>query len=233
MSNPNQPPYPGPQGQPGPGPQGYPGQGPQGQPGSYGQPGPQGGYQFPPGQQPPQGSYYQQGAYRQGEPKKRRGKGLIIAGTIVLGISIIVGILLGANIAGSVPGDDEITRVQGTVTVDVDEDGLVLYAPEGLAANCRVLGPEGMTPDTGMGSTSYSFTYDGDLQASFARVGGGDNPAGEYQVACQEDHVIIAPALSIAGILGGVGGILAGVFGGILGVVLLVIGLILRGTSKR
>ncbi|ASK65292.1 hypothetical protein CFK39_04975 [Brachybacterium avium] len=197
--------------------------------------------------QPPQSSSGplspQNAAYGQGgvpspgfapAPAKKPSKApkvLIVLGSVILALSVIIGVVLAViGFGGTVSGMNELEVFDsgnGTVTAEAGES-LQIYAEEGAAVpSCTIDGPA-VGPGTGQSSTM------GDGEHSWVSVDSFTaEEAGDYEVSCTEAPIAVGPPVSIGGIFAGLGGIALAIFGGALGLLLLVIGVVLLIVRKR
>lgn len=169
-----------------------------------------------------------------GRGMRKAGKIVGIVGGIILVLSVVGGIILGVvGIGGTVSevSDGEVISGTGQVSLQTDDERQ-LYKHQGdPTPSCTIRAPSGGEPGPGP-SHSSSITSNSDSWTSFR--GFTAEEAGDYTVTC-DGEVLVAPPLSISGILTGVGGILLAVFGGLGGLALVIGGLILYlvGRSRR
>lgn len=166
-----------------------------------------------------------QGAPAPGPAPSRAPKILIVIGSVVLALSVIIGIVLAVVGIGDVAGgaDDLEQFPSGAGTVVAEEgDSLQIYVPEGFPPpTCDVVGPavgEGTSQSSTMtsGGTTWVSVHSFTAEA-----------AGEYGIDCGGLPIAVGPPVSILGIFAGIGGILLALGGGFLGFVLLALGVIL------
>lgn len=203
--------------------------------------------------QPPQSSSGplspQYGAYGQGSmpapggpppygtapaPAKKPSKGpkiLIILGSVVLALSVIIGVVLAViGFGGAVSDLDDLEVFDsgsGTVTAEAG-DSLQVYAEEGAPVpNCSIDGPavgEGTSQNSTAGTDEATWVSVDSFTAE---------EAGEYEISCDQGPIAVGPPVSIGGIFAGLGGILLAIGGGALGFLLLLIGVIWLIVRKR
>lgn len=217
-----QPPQPQPPGMPyGSPPPGYPGrQGPY-----PGQPGPH------PGQQPG-ASYGQPPHGRQQERKGKAAPVLTWLGAVLLVVGVVLVVLFAVRVAGVVPGEDALTRVDGPTRVEVVGDEMkVIYASD-LSTTCTVMAPGDETPDLRLDS-SMRFTSGGVEYTAIGKLGGEGEPSGTYTVECTSANAVVGPPLSVSGITVTVLLAVAGFGLGIVGLVMVIIGLVLRSSRRK
>lgn len=227
--------------QPSPGPlspqHGIPAQGGMPSPGAPGPEGsvPQGGYAAPAGgYAAPDGGYAPTGA---GHPAPQGGPGtlakkpskapkiLIILGSVILALSVIIGVVLAVvGFGGAVSSLDDLevfNSGNGTITAE-EGDSLQIYVEEGTPApSCTVDGPsvgEGTSQNSTAGTNEATWVSVDSFTAE---------AAGEYVVSCDGGPIAVGPPISVGGIFAGLGGIFLAIFGGALGFLLLAIGVIL------
>ncbi len=156
---------------------------------------------------------------------------LIIIGSVILGLSVIIGVVLAiigfTGAASSMNELEVLDSGSGTITAEEGES-LQIYAEEGAAIpSCEIDGPA-----VGAGTSQSSTIGDGGTTwvsvDSFTA-----EQAGEYEITCDDGPVAVGPPVSIGGIFAGLGGILLAVFGGALGFLLLLLGVILLIVRKR
>lgn len=156
---------------------------------------------------------------------------LIILGSVILALSVVIGVVLAIiGFGGTVSGMNELEVFEsgsGTVTAEAGES-LQIYAEEGAPVpSCTIDGPA-----VGAGTGQSSTMNDG--ENSWVSVDSFTaEEAGEYEVSCGDTPIAVGPPVSIGGIFAGLGGIALAVFGGALGFLLLVIGVILLIMRKR
>lgn len=195
------------------------------------------GYGGMPGQSVPAPQGFQTGPAPQGfqtaPPKKpsKAPKILIILGSVILVLSVIIGVVLAVvGFGGLASGASELEVFEsgsGTVSAEAGES-LQIYVEEGAPVpSCTIDGPAvapgtSQTSSRGTGEVTWvsvdSFTAD---------------EAGEYAVSCGDTPIAVGPPVSIGAIFTGLGGILLAIGGGALGLLLLVIGVILVLVRKR
>lgn len=167
-------------------------------------------------------------------PVKKRSKApkiLIILGSVILALSVIVGVVLAfigiGGAAGNLSELEEFSGGSGTITAEAG-DSLQIYAEEGAPApECAVDGPS-----VGEGTSQSSSMSDG--ETSWVSVGSFTaEEAGEYTIECSDGPIAVGPPVSIGGIFAGIGGVLLAIGGGTLGFVLLALGVILLIVRKR
>lgn len=174
-----------------------------------------------------------------GLPPRRTGTGkapkiLIILGSIILALSVVIGVVIAiigiSSTAGGVGDIEVFDSGSGSVTAE-EGDVLQYYVETGTEVpSCDITAPSAEAIGEGTSQTS-STTIEGRQWESFDSITA--NEAGEYTVDCAGTPVAVGPPVSIGGIFGAVGGILLAVGGGFLGFVLLAIGVILLIVRKR
>lgn len=203
------------------------------QPGSgWDQAGAQHGGGMPPsgGVPSPGGGASQPGGWNQPSPaptKKpsKAPKVLIILGAVIIGLSLVIGIVTAvigfSQVAGGAEKYQILESGSGTYTAEADET-VQLYAEEGTPApQCTIDGPavgEGTIQTSGFGNEGREW----DSFDSFTA-----EEAGDYTIDCGGTPVMIGPPVSIGGIFAGLGGIFLAIGGGVLGFLLLVVGVII------
>ncbi|HEX7353166.1 hypothetical protein [Brachybacterium sp.] len=171
--------------------------------------------------------------YQQAPAKKpsKAPKILIILGSVILALSLIIGVVLAVigfgGVASGAAQFEVFDSGSGTVSAEAG-DSLQLYAPEDEPApQCMIDGPS-----VGEGTSQSSEFGDGETQwVSFDSFTAEE--AGDYQIQCGDTPVMVGPPISIGGIFAGLGGILLAVLGGALGLLLLAIGVVLVILRKR
>lgn len=197
------------------------------QPGSgWGQAGAQPGGGMPPagGGAPQPGGWNQPAAAPAKKPSKAP-KVLIILGAVIIGLSLVIGIVTAVIGFGQVAGGAEKYQIlengSGTYTAEADET-VQLYSEEGTPApQCTIDGPsvgEGTIQTSGFGNEGREW----DSFDSFTA-----EEAGDYTIDCGGTPVMVGPPVSIGGIFAGLGGILLAIGGGVLGFLLLMVGVII------
>lgn len=203
-------------------------------------------------QQPPSSSgplSPQQGAYTQGgipspgapspqgfspAPAKKPSKApkiLIILGSVILALSVIIGVVIAVLGFGSTIGGmgelQEFDSGSGTITAEAG-DSYQIYAVEGEPTpTCTVDGPA-------VGEGTFQSSSIDIAGTSWVSVDSfSTDEAGEYSVDCGDARIAVGPPVSIGGIFAGLGGIFLAIGGGALGFLLLVIGVILVVVRKR
>jgi len=171
--------------------------------------------------------------YQQAPAKKpsKAPKILIILGSVILALSLIIGVVMAViGFGGAVSGLDDLEVFDsgsGTVTAQAG-DSLQVYAEEGAPVpSCTIDGPavgEGTSQNSTAGTNEATWVSVDSFTAE---------QAGEYQISCDQGPIAVDPPISIGGIFAGLGGILLAVFGGALGLLLLAIGVILVLLRKR
>jgi hypothetical protein len=166
-----------------------------------------------------------QGASAPGRAPSRAPRILIVIGSVILALSVIIGIVLAVvglgDAAGSADDLEQFPSGAGTVVAE-DGDSLQIYVPEGFPPpTCDVVGPavgEGTSQSSsvGAGGTTWASVHSFTAEA-----------AGEYSIDCGDLPIAVGPPVSILGVFAGIGGILLGLGGGFLGFVLLALGVIL------
>lgn len=215
---------------------GVPAQGGMPSPGASGpqSAGPQGGYSAPDGGYAAPGSGYPAPQGGSGTPAKKPSKApkiLIILGSVILALSVIIGVILAVVGIGGAIGDiselEEFSSGSGTVAAEVDET-FQIYVEEGTQIpSCMVDGPA-----VGAGTSQDSSFQDG--ETSWVSVDSFTaEEAGDYVIDCGGTPIAVGPPASVGGILAGVGGIFLGIGGGALGFLLLAIGVVLLIVGKR
>lgn len=175
----------------------------------------------------------------QGKPpkKRRRGTGLLTAGLIALGVSIIGGIIALIVFGGSMVNSfDDFAESAYDVTEPVVVDGLgdnqwYLYQdPNAMSqASCEVTDEQGN--DVTNSSAQMNMTnseYDLSSVQSFESTAGG-----VYEIQCSSYPVVLGGAVPLGGIFGIVGTMLAAGLIFVVGVVLTIIGIVMRSRSKK
>ncbi|MGO1896637.1 MAG: hypothetical protein ACTH1O_12460 [Brachybacterium sp.] len=156
---------------------------------------------------------------------------LIILGSVILALSVIIGVVLAVIGIGGIAGDlselEEFSGGSGTISADAGET-YQIYAEEGAQnPTCIVDGPA-----VGEGTSQSSSISDGETNwvsiDSFTA-----EEAGEYSIDCSDGPIAVGPPVSIGGVFAGVGGVLLAIGGGALGFLLLAIGVILLIVRKR
>lgn len=156
---------------------------------------------------------------------------LIILGSVILALSVIIGVVVAvigfASTAGGIGELQELDGGSGSIAAEAG-DSYQIYAVEGEPApTCTVDGPS-----VGEGTfQSSSIDIDGTSWVSVDSFS--TEEAGEYTIDCGDARVAVGPPVSIGGIFAGLGGILLAIGGGALGFLLLVIGVILVIVRKR
>lgn len=186
--------------------------------GGWNQPGPQ------PGGAPQPGGWNQSAAAPAKKPSKAP-KVLIILGAVIIGLSLVIGIVTAVIGFGQVAGGAEKYQIlesgSGTYTAEADET-VQLYAEEGTPApQCTIDGPavgEGTIQTSGFGNEGREWVSFDSFTAE---------EAGDYTIDCGGTPVMVGPPVSIGGIFAGLGGIVLAIGGGVLGFLLLVVGVII------
>ncbi|WP_422115461.1 hypothetical protein [Brachybacterium sp. UNK5269] len=165
------------------------------------------------------------GAPAPGPAPSKAPKLLIIIGSVILALSVIVGVVLAVvgigGVAGSADDLEQFPSGAGTVVAE-EGDSLQIYVPEGFPPpTCDVMGPAvgegtGQSSTTTAGGTTWVSVHSFTAEA-----------AGEYSIDCGGLPIAVGPPVSILGIFAGIGGILLALGGGFLGFVLLALGVIL------
>ncbi|PWH06633.1 hypothetical protein DEO23_06710 [Brachybacterium endophyticum] len=169
------------------------------------------------------------GAKPPGTGMKKAGLILLILGIIgfVIGVVVLVVSIIGVvGVAKKVA--DESTTFTGTTTLQLEAGkDMQAYKVQGESTpSCIIVGADGTEPETGTISASSSTPADGQQWESFGSFTA--KTTQEYSITCDGDQeVMVAPPLSVGGILGGVGGIVASVFVGVVGFLLVVTGVVL------
>jgi hypothetical protein len=150
---------------------------------------------------------------------------LIILGSVILGLSVVIGVVVAVigfgGVASGAAKFEVLESGSGTITAEADEV-VQLYAEEGVPApQCTVDGPA-----VGEGTIQTSTFADGERSwESFDSFTA--EQAGDYAIDCGDTPVMVGPPISIGGIFAGLGGIFLAIGGGALGFLLLLIGVIL------
>lgn len=163
---------------------------------------------------------------RPGRTMRRSGIVLAALGLLGLVFAAVAGYVGMSSVSTVVATGRGEVVISGTgaVSLDAGEDRQ-LYRNQGmLTPECFVTDPNGEPAVPGVAQSS-SITSGGRQWQSFDSFRAG--PEGEYQIACQDGEVLVAPPLSISGIFMGIGGMLLSVFAGLIGAALLASGLIL------
>ncbi|WP_299299073.1 hypothetical protein [uncultured Brachybacterium sp.] len=189
---------------------------------SPGAPGPQG--------SGPQGGFSarQGGSTAPAKKPSRVPKVLIILGSVILALSVIIGLVLAIiGIGGAAGSAGALTHFDdGVAHMEIEADEtLQIYVEEGTAVpSCTIEGPS--EDAVGEGSSQNSRIGTGD--ANWVSVDSFTaNEAGEYSIDCGGTPIAVGPPVSIGGIFAGIGGIFLGIGGGALGFLLLAIGVVL------
>lgn len=198
---------------------------------------PAGGYAAPASGYAPTGTGHPAPQGGPGTPAKKPSKApmiLIILGSVILALSVIIGVVLAViGIGGVASSAGALTHFDdgvGVMQVKADES-LQIYVEEGTAVpTCTIDGPSEGAVGAGSSQTSTIGTGDANWVSvdSFTT-----NEAGEYTIDCGGTPFAVAPPVSIGGILTGIGGIFLGIGGGALGFLLLAIGVILLIVRRR
>ena len=200
---------------------------------SPGAPGPQsagiqGGYSAPDAGYTPTGTGHSAPQSGSGTPAKKPSKApkvLIILGSVILALSVIIGVVMAViGFGGAVSGLDDLEVFDsgsGTISAEAG-DSLQIYVEEGAPVpSCTVDGPsvgEGTSQNSTAGTNEATWVSVDSFTAE---------TAGEYMITCDGGPIAVGPPLSVGGIFAGVGGILLAIVGGALGLLLLAIGVIL------
>ncbi|HJF14348.1 MAG TPA: hypothetical protein K8V32_06010 [Enteractinococcus helveticum] len=189
---------------------------------------------YPP---PPPDSYQPDNLPMQAKPRRRPGTGMLIVGLVLIGVSILGGII--AVVAFTVSSFSKLEdfassthSIDQHVTVDGlgDHQWFIYQDPNVMTgASCTVLDEQGNDVTTHSADLNMTFN---DL--SFQAIQTFESSAGGvYDISCTDYPVILGGALPLGGIFGaGISGLVAGlVF--LVGAVLTIIGLVRRSKSKR
>lgn len=190
----------------------------------------------PPGWQPPASG-----------PPTRRGRGLVIAGGVMIALAIIgvvVTLLLGVGgVAGAAASLQRVPAASGG-TVRIDEPGTYAVFVEGAtgtaltAADLEVTGPDGQSrPVTPAGGVTYELEGVDGAQVGTVLL----DVAGAYRIepvaTARGGGLAIAPEGLVGGLVGGILLLVLGILGcvlvGIVGIVLLIVGLVRRSRSRQ
>lgn len=156
---------------------------------------------------------------------------LIILGSVILALSVIIGVVLAfVGFSGAVSTLDELEVFDsgsGTVTAEAG-DSLQVYVEEGAPTpSCTIDGPavgEGTSQNSTAGTEEATWVSVDSFTAE---------EAGEYEISCDQGPIAVGPPISVGGIFAGLGGIFLAIGGGALGFLLLVLGVILLIVRKR
>ncbi|GAA2026221.1 hypothetical protein GCM10009720_02330 [Yaniella flava] len=192
------------------------------------------GYSGPPGPDSSLPPAAPQGKLRK---KRRRGTGLLTAGLITLGVSIIGGIIALIMFGGStMTSIEDFSESAYDVTEPAVVDGLgdnqwYLYQdPNAISqASCEVTDQQGN--DVTNGSAQMNITnseYDLSSVQSFESTADG-----VYEIQCSSYPVVLGGAVPLGGIFGVLGTVLVAGFLFVVGAVLTIIGLVMRSNSKK
>jgi len=165
---------------------------------------------------------------------RKAGKIIGGIGGVILILSVVGGVVLGvAGIGGAVSevSDGEVISGVEQVSLQAGDERQLYQRQSEPMPTCTITAPDGGQPGPGP-THSSTITAGGDSWTSFR--GFSAEESGDYTVSCDGD-AMVAPPLSVSGILTGVGGILLAVFGGLLGFALVIGGIILYaiGRSRR
>jgi len=172
------------------------------------------------------------------DQKKRRvpGTGMLIAGLIMLGVSVIGGIIAVASFAVSmVNGFTQFGERTHEITEHVTVDGLgdntwyIYQDPNTMSATCSVLDGQGDDIVERSGEMRVN-NNDFSLEAfqSF------ESNAGEtYEIECSQYPVVLGGPIPFGGIIGLVISIVVSVLLFIAGLVLTIVGAVRRSRAKR
>jgi hypothetical protein len=169
---------------------------------------------------------------------RKWGKILLILGVVLLALSVVLGVILaivGFSKVADSTSDSTVFVGEATVSLEGGTSQQLYSHADAGENSCTVTGADGSTPGDGSNQQS-TFTSDGATWESFDSF----TPATtqEYTITCtMPREVMVAPALSAGGIVGGVVGILVAALGGslfffvaIIGLVLLLVG---RSQAKK
>ena len=158
----------------------------------------------------------------------RAGKRLMIVGGVIIVLSLLVGGIIFAigAVRTSDPGIEFELIDGGSTTLTLEEgEAVQLYHPEGSTVpSCTVTGPEGAQPEL---LDAQSGSVDMDSLTWVAFEGHRATAAGEHEISCPGESIVIGPQMALGAIFGMVGGMLAVISGGFVGFVVLLVGLVL------
>ncbi|UQN31471.1 hypothetical protein [Brachybacterium kimchii] len=171
-----------------------------------------------------------------GKGMKRAGLIMLIVGLVLCLVGIVVfvvAIVKVVGVASDVSDNSTVFNGEATVQLEAGKD-MQAYAHEGeTAPSCTIIGADGTAPATDTTDQKSKVTAAGADWESFGSFTAKSTQ--KYTITCDSPtEVMVAPPVSVGGILGGVGGIVGGIFVAGLGFLLLVVGVILFfvGRSK-
>lgn len=171
-------------------------------------------------------------------PVRRPGRRLIIAGAVLMGMAVVVGLGLTALAFLPLVAGDRPVPLDGRLALDLQAgDERVFYRLEGLQTNpeCSATGPDGRPVQVSPEVFPSTLTLDGvsySASSSFTAV-----VDGRHEVRCGEapGRVAVGERISVLRtVFLGFGGIFGGIATFMVGIVVLVVGLVVRssGTSR-
>ncbi|UEJ83901.1 hypothetical protein Bra3105_06215 [Brachybacterium halotolerans subsp. kimchii] len=171
-----------------------------------------------------------------GKGMKKAGLIMLIVGLVLCLIGIVVFVVAIVKVVG-VASDvsDNSTVFNGSATIELEAGkDMQAYVHEGeTGPSCTIVGADGTNPDTGTVNQKSTVTTEGTDWESFGSFTAKSTQ--EYTITCDSpNEVMVAPPVSVGGIVGSVGGIIGGLLVGGFGFLLLVVGVILFfvGRSK-
>lgn len=186
---------------------------------------------------PPPGSYQPDNVPTQQKSRRRPGTGMLIAGLVLIGVSIVGGII--AVVAFSVSSFGKLEdfassthSIDQHVTVDGlgDNQWFIYQDPNVMTgASCTVIDEQGN--DVTNRSADVDMTLN---EMSFEAIQTFESTAdGVYEISCTNYPVLLGGSLPLGGIFGAIISVVVAGLIFLVGAVLTIIGLVRRSKSKR